>query len=115
MVNVMLCFSANHALLAAKSAATFISPFIGCLDDINLDGLELIADIRPIYDHYGFETPVLAASIRNANHRSECAKSGADVCTAPPNGRKAMANHVLTDNGLAQFLKDAEKANSKIV
>ena len=115
MVNVTLCFSANQALLAAKAGATFVSPFIGRLDDINLDGLELIEDIRTIYDNYGFDTQILAASIRNANHMSECAKIGADVCTAPPNVIKAMANHVLTDNGLAQFLKDAEKANIKIV
>lgn len=115
MVNVTLCFSANQALLAAKAGATFISPFIGRLDDINLDGLELIEDIRTIYDNYGFDTQILAASIRNANHMSECAKIGADVCTAPPNVIKAMANHVLTDNGLAAFLKDAEKANIKIV
>lgn len=115
MVNVTLCFSANQALLAAKAGATFISPFIGRLDDINLDGLELIEDIRTIYDNYGFETQILAASIRNANHMSECAKIGADVCTAPPAVIKAMANHVLTDNGLAAFLKDAAKANIKIV
>ena len=101
MVNVTLCFSANQALLAAKAGATFISPFIGRLDDINLDGLELIEDIRLIYDNYGFETQILAASIRNANHMSECAKIGADVCTAPPNDIKAMANHVLTDNRFA--------------
>ncbi|MCW1950651.1 MAG: fructose-6-phosphate aldolase [Octadecabacter sp.] len=115
MVNVTLCFSANQALLAAKAGATFISPFIGRLDDINLDGLELIEDIRTIYDNYGYDTQILAASIRNANHMSECAKIGADVATAPPNVIKAMANHVLTDNGLAAFLKDAEKANIKIV
>jgi len=115
MVNVTLCFSANQALLAAKAGATFISPFIGRLDDINLDGLELIEDIRTIYDNYGFETQILAASIRSANHMSECAKIGADVCTAPPNVIKAMANHVLTDKGLAAFLKDAEKAKIKIV
>ena len=115
MVNVTLCFSANQALLAAKAGATFISPFIGRLDDINLDGLELIEDIRTIYDNYGFDTQILAASIRSANHMSECAKIGADVATAPPNVIKAMANHVLTDKGLAAFLKDAEKANIKIV
>ena len=115
MVNVTLCFSANQALLAAKAGAAFISPFIGRLDDINLDGLELIEDIRTIYDNYGYDTRILAASIRNANHMSECAKIGADVATAPPNVIKAMANHVLTDNGLAAFLKDAEKANIKIV
>ena len=115
MVNVTLCFSANQALLAAKAGATFISPFIGRLDDINLDGLELIEDIRTVYDNYGFETQILAASIRSANHMSECAKIGADVATAPPAVIKAMANHVLTDKGLAAFLKDAEKANIKIV
>lgn len=115
MVNVTLCFSANQALLAAKAGATFISPFIGRLDDINLDGLELIADIREIYDNYGFETNILAASIRSANHMSECAKIGADVATAPPAVIKAMANHVLTDKGLEQFVKDAASAGIKIV
>jgi len=115
MVNVTLCFSANQALLAAKAGATFISPFIGRLDDINLDGLELIEDIRTIYDNYGFDTQILAASIRSANHMSECAKIGADVATAPPAVIKAMANHVLTDKGLAAFLADIEKANIKIV
>lgn len=114
MVNVTLCFSANQALLAAKAGATFISPFIGRLDDINLDGLELIEDIRTVYDNYGYETQILAASIRSANHMSECAKIGADVATAPPNVIKAMANHVLTDKGLDGFLKDAAKANIKI-
>ncbi len=115
MVNVTLCFSANQALLAAKAGATFISPFIGRLDDLNLDGLDLIADIRDIYDNYGFETQILAASIRTANHMSECAKIGADVATAPPGVIKAMANHMLTDKGLAQFLKDAAEAEIKIV
>lgn len=115
MVNVTLCFSANQALLAAKAGATFISPFIGRLDDLNLDGLDLIADIREIYDNYGFETNILAASIRSANHMSECAKIGADVATAPPAVIKAMANHLLTDKGLDQFVKDAEAANIKIV
>lgn len=115
MVNVTLCFSANQALLAAKAGATFISPFIGRLDDINLDGLDLIADIREIYDNYGFGTQILAASIRSPNHMSECAKIGADVATAPPAVIKAMANHVLTDKGLAQFLADADKAGIRIV
>lgn len=115
MVNVTLCFSANQALLAAKAGATFVSPFIGRLDDINLDGLELIADIRDIYDNYGFETNILAASIRSANHMSECAKIGADVATAPPNVIKAMASHVLTDKGLDAFLKDWEKTGQKIL
>lgn len=115
MVNVTLCFSANQALLAAKAGATFISPFIGRLDDINLDGLDLIADIREIYDNYGFETNILAASIRTTNHMSECAKIGADVATAPPNVIKAMAGHILTDKGLDAFLKDWEKTGQKIL
>ncbi|MBR2574558.1 MAG: fructose-6-phosphate aldolase [Loktanella sp.] len=115
MVNVTLCFSANQALLAAKAGATFISPFIGRLDDINLDGLELIEDIRTIYDNYGFKTQILAASIRTANHMSDCAKIGADVATAPPAVIKAMANHILTDKGLAGFMADVEKAGIKIL
>nr|WP_319247404.1 fructose-6-phosphate aldolase [uncultured Celeribacter sp.] len=114
-INVTLCFSANQALLAAKAGATFISPFIGRLDDINIDGLELIEDIRTIYDNYGYETEVLAASIRTVNHISDCAKIGADVITAPPAVIKAMANHVLTDKGLDQFVKDAKDAGIKIV
>jgi transaldolase len=115
MVNVTLCFSANQALLAAKAGATFISPFIGRIDDLNLDGLDLIADIRTIYDNYGFDTQILAASIRTANHMSECAKIGADVATAPPRIIKAMANHMLTDKGLAAFLADIEKTGQKII
>jgi transaldolase len=115
MVNVTLCFSANQALLAAKAGATFISPFIGRLDDLNLDGMELIADIRQIYDNYGFETQILAASIRSANHMSEAAKIGADVATAPPSVIKAMASHVLTDKGLDAFLKDWAKTGQKIL
>ena len=115
MVNVTLCFTANQALLAAKAGATFISPFIGRLDDLNMDGLELIEDIRTIYDNYGFGTNILAASIRSANHMSECAKIGADVATAPPSVIKAMANHVLTDKGLAGFMADVEKAGIKIL
>ena len=115
MVNVTLCFSANQALLAATAGATFISPFIGRIDDLNLDGLDLIADIRTIYDNYGFDTQILAASIRTANHMSECAKIGADVATAPPGIIKAMANHMLTDKGLAAFLADIEKTGQKII
>ena len=115
MVNVTLCFSANQALLAAKAGATFISPFIGRLDDLNMDGLELIADIRTISDNYGFETNILAASIRSANHMSECAKIGADVATAPAAVIKAMANHVLTDKGLDAFTKDWAKTGQKIL
>ena len=115
MVNVTLCFSANQALLAAKAGATFISPFIGRLDDLNLDGMELIADIRDIYDNYGFETQILAASIRSANHMSEAAKIGADVATAPPGVIKKMAEHVLTDKGLAAFLDDWAKTGQSIL
>ncbi len=115
MVNVTLCFSANQALLAAKAGATFISPFIGRLDDINLDGTDLIADIRTIYDNYNFTTEILAASIRSANHVAQCAMIGADVITAPPAVIKSLASHVLTDKGLEQFLKDWEKTGQKIL
>lgn len=115
MVNVTLCFSANQALLAAKAGATFISPFIGRLDDINLDGMELIADIRQIYDNYGFETQILAASIRTVNHAFQSAQIGADVMTAPPGVIKAMAKHVLTDKGLEVFLEDWAKTGQKIL
>jgi transaldolase len=115
MVNVTLCFSANQALLAAKAGATFISPFIGRLDDLNLDGMELIAEIREIYDNYDFSTEILAASIRTANHMKQAALIGADVATAPPAVIKAMASHVLTDKGLDAFLKDWEKTGQKIL
>ena len=108
--NVTLCFSANQALLAAKAGASYISPFIGRLDDINIDGLDLITEIRTIYDNYGFETEILAASIRSANHVKDCALIGADVMTAPPAVIRGLADHVLTDKGLAAFLADAEKA-----
>jgi len=112
--NVTLCFSPNQALLAAKVGATYISPFIGRLDDITLDGMELIEDIRAIYDNYGYETEVLAASIRSANHVKECALVGADVITAPPNVIKALANHPLTDKGLEGFMKDWNKSGQSI-
>lgn len=115
MVNVTLCFSANQALLAAKAGATFISPFIGRLDDINLDGMELIDDIRTIYDNYGFETEILAASIRTVNHILDAARIGADVITAPPAVIKKLADHPLTDAGLAQFMSDWEKTGQKIL
>jgi transaldolase len=114
MVNVTLCFSANQALLAAKSGATFISPFIGRLDDINLPGMELIADIREIYDNYGFETYILAASIRSANHIKEAALTGADYATAPPAVLKALYNHPLTDKGIETFLADWKKTGQSI-
>jgi transaldolase len=115
MVNVTLCFSANQALIAAKAGATFISPFIGRLDDINLDGLDLIGDIRTIYDNYDFKTQILAASIRTANHIKDCALIGADVVTAPPAVIKSLANHVLTDKGLEQFMADWAKTGQKIL
>ncbi|MCB1338726.1 MAG: fructose-6-phosphate aldolase [Maritimibacter sp.] len=114
MVNVTLCFSANQALLAAKAGATFISPFIGRLDDIHLDGMDLIPEIRQIYDNYGFETDILAASIRSVNHVKAAALIGADVMTAPPSVIKALATHPLTDKGLDGFLKDAADAGIKI-
>ena len=115
MVNVTLCFSANQALLAAKAGATFISPFLGRLDDIAIDGVELIADIRTIYDNYGFETQILAASIRSVNHVQDVARIGADVMTAPPEVIRKLASHPLTDAGLAQFMKDWEKTGQKIL
>ncbi|MEM7076074.1 MAG: fructose-6-phosphate aldolase [Pseudomonadota bacterium] len=115
MVNVTLCFSANQALLAAKAGATFISPFIGRLDDINLDGMDLIADIRTIYDNYGYDTQILAASIRSVNHACQSALIGADVMTAPPDVIKKMALHPLTDKGLEAFLSDWEKTGQKIL
>jgi transaldolase len=115
MVNVTLCFSPNQALLAAKAGATFISPFVGRLDDINLDGIELIRDIRTIYDNYDFKTQILAASIRSANHVTQSALAGADVVTAPPDVLKALAAHPLTDKGLAAFLKDWQSTGQSIV
>jgi transaldolase len=114
MVNVTLCFSANQALLAAKAGATFISPFIGRLDDINLDGMELIREVRQIYDNYDFNTQILAASIRTANHVKEAALIGADVVTAPPTVLKALAKHPLTDKGLDLFLADWKKTGQTI-
>ncbi len=113
--NVTLCFSPNQALLAAKCGATFISPFIGRLDDISLDGIELIDEIRTIYDNYGYETEILAASIRNINHVKDCALIGADVMTAPPDVIRKLSQHVLTDKGLAAFLKDWEKTGQTIL
>lgn len=115
MVNVTLCFSANQALLAAKAGATFISPFIGRLDDINLDGMDLIAEIRQIYDNYHFQTEILAASIRTVNHVKDCALVGADVGTMPPDVIRKLASHVLTDKGLEAFLKDWAKTGQNIL
>ena len=115
MVNVTLCFSANQALLAAKAGATFISPFIGRLDDVNIDGMDLIADIRQIFDNYGYETQILAASIRTVNHVTQSALIGADVITAPPKVIKSLVNHPLTDQGLAQFMSDWAKTGQNIL
>ena len=112
--NVTLCFSAVQALLAAKAGATFISPFIGRLDDTGIDGMELIRDIRHIYDNYGFETEILAASIRTINHVKDAALIGADVVTVPPATLKALVKHPLTDKGLEQFLADWAKTGQKI-
>jgi transaldolase len=114
MVNVTLCFSANQALLAAKAGATFISPFIGRLDDMGIDGMELIAEIRTIYDNYDFDTEILAASIRTINHVKQAALIGADVVTVPPSVLKALVKHPLTDKGLEAFLADWAKTGQKI-
>ena len=114
MVNVTLCFSASQALLAAKAGATFISPFIGRLDDINLDGMELIAEIRQIYDNYGYETEILAASIRTVNHVKQAALIGADVGTMPPNVLKLLCQHPLTDKGLDAFMADWAKTGQTL-
>lgn len=109
--NCTLVFSAGQALLAAKAGATYVSPFIGRLDDISTDGLALIADIREIYDNYGFETQILAASVRHSMHIIECAKLGADVMTGPLSSIVGLLNHPLTDIGLAKFLEDYNKGN----
>ena len=109
--NCTLVFSAGQALLAAKAGATYVSPFIGRLDDISTDGLNLIADIRLIYDNYGFETEILAASVRHSMHIVNCAKIGADVMTGPLSTIEGLLNHPLTDIGLAKFLSDYKKGN----
>ena len=109
--NVTLVFSAGQALLAAKAGATYMSPFIGRLDDISTDGLGLIAEIKLIYDNYGYETQILAASVRHTMHIMDCAKIGADVMTGPLSAIKGLLKHPLTDIGLAQFLADYKKGN----
>ena len=109
--NCTLVFSAGQALLAAKAGATYVSPFIGRLDDISTDGLELISEIRLIYDNYGFETEILAASIRHTMHIVNCAKIGADVMTGPLSSIEGLLKHPLTDSGLKQFLADHKKGN----
>ncbi|MEM7506666.1 MAG: fructose-6-phosphate aldolase [Pseudomonadota bacterium] len=116
MVNVTLCFTANQALLAAKAGASFISPFIGRLDDIGLDGMALIAEIREIYDNYPhLTTEILAASIRSVNHVTAAARIGADVATLPPGVLKKLADHPLTDKGLEAFLSDWAKTGQTIL
>ncbi len=107
--NCTLVFSAGQALLAAKAGATYVSPFVGRLDDISQDGMELIADIRVIFDNYNYDTQILAASVRHPLHIIQCAKLGSDVITAPLSAITALLNHPLTDKGLAQFLADAKK------
>jgi transaldolase len=113
--NVTLCFSPTQALIAAKAGATYVSPFIGRLDDIGQDGMELIREIRAIYDNYGFETQILAASIRSQMHMRESALAGADVATAPPAVIRSLANHPLTDKGIETFLADWAKTGQTIL
>lgn len=113
--NVTLCFSANQALLAAKAGATFVSPFIGRLDDMGFDGMELIQEIRAVYDNYGFDTEVLAASIRTEGHVKEAALAGADCATIPPKVFEALFKHPLTDKGLELFAADWAKTGQSIL
>ena len=116
MVNVTLCFSANQALLAAKAGATFISPFVGRLDDAGQDGMDLVREIRTIYDNYpDLKTQILAASLRHVTHVKQAAMIGADVATVPPAVLRALVQHPLTDKGLAAFLADWKKTGQRIV
>ena len=115
MVNVTLCFSANQALLAAKAGATFVSPFVGRHDDNGFDGMQLISDIRLIYDNYGFDTEILVASVRHPIHVLEAAKIGADVMTAPPAVIRQLSKHVLTDKGIEGFMADWAKTGQSIL
>jgi transaldolase len=115
MVNVTLCFNANQALLAARAGATFVSPFIGRLDDMGIDGMEVIEEIREIYDNYDFTTAILAASIRTVNHVKLSALAGADVATVPPATLKSLVKHPLTDKGVDQFLADWKKTGQTIL
>ncbi|WP_298555537.1 fructose-6-phosphate aldolase [uncultured Algibacter sp.] len=110
--NVTLVFSVGQALLAAKAGATYVSPFLGRLDDISTDGLHLIEEIRHVYDNYGFETQILSASVRNTMHVINCAKIGSDVMTGPLSSITGLLKHPLTDSGLAKFLADYEKGNN---
>ena len=113
--NVTLCFSANQALLAAKVGATYISPFLGRLDDINLDGVELIENIRQVYDNYTVETQILSASIRSPNHVTQVALAGSDVATIPPDVIRKLANHPLTNAGIDGFVKDWKATGQSIL
>lgn len=112
--NMTLCFSAVQALLVAKAGATYVSPFIGRLDDIGIDGMDLIQEVRAIYDNYGFETEILAASIRTSNHVRNCALAGADIATLPPTTLAKLVDHPLTNTGLEVFLSDWEKTGQNI-
>lgn len=114
LVNVTLCFSATQALLAAKAGASFISPFVGRIDDMAVNGMELVSEIRTIYDNYDFKTEILVASVRSVNHVKEAALIGADIATVPPAILKALYKHPLTDKGLEQFLADWAKTGQKI-
>lgn len=114
LVNVTLCFSATQALLAAKAGASFISPFVGRIDDMAADGMEIVSEIRAIYDNYDFATEILVASVRTVNHIKQAAIIGADICTVPPATLKALVKHPLTDKGLEAFLADWKKTGQKI-
>lgn len=115
MVNVTLCFSATQALLAAKVGASFVSPFVGRLDDISQDGMALIEDIRLIYDNYGFETEILVASVRHPTHVLEAARIGADIATVPAAVLKKLFEHPLTEKGIEAFLRDWEASGNRIL
>ena len=114
-VNMTLCFSVSQALLAAKAGAEYISPFIGRLDDLNLEGVDLISDIKLVYSNYNFPTKILAASIRTINHVKQCARHGADVATIPIDIFEKLVKHPLTDSGLSQFTADWEKTGQSII
>ena len=114
-VNMTLCFSASQALLAAKAGAEYVSPFIGRLDDLNLEGVDLISDIKLVYSNYNFPTKILAASIRTINHVKQCARHGADVATIPIDIFEKLVKHPLTDSGLSQFTADWEKTGQSII
>ena len=114
-VNMTLCFSVSQALLAAKAGAEYVSPFIGRLDDLNLEGVDLISDIKLVYSNYNFPTKILAASIRTINHVKQCARHGADVATIPIDIFEKLVKHPLTDSGLSQFTADWEKTGQSII